>query len=107
MIVNYGDFSPASVSRMDTLAGASDHPGTDLITLTRIRNAASARFALAAVASEDGEEAPAGDHLRGHQRRLDGSGEKLAEISPARFLRIDAAARSGEGASQDEILAGV
>ena len=78
----------------------------DLVTFTRILHAASARFALAAMAGQDGEEAP-GDHLRGHQRRLDGSGEKLAEISPARFLRIDAAARSGEGASQDEILAGV
>ena len=58
------------------------------------------------MAGKDEEEAP-GDYLRGHQRRLDGSGELLPEISPARFLRIDAAARSGEGAAQDEILAGV
>ena len=78
----------------------------DLVTFTRIRHAASALFALAAVAGQDGEEAP-GDHLRGHQGRLDGSREMLPKISPARFLRIDAAARSGEGASQDEILAGV
>ena len=83
----------------------------DLVTFTRIRHAASARFALAAMAGQDGEEAP-GDHLRGHQRRLDGSGEKLpkiylAKISPARVLRIDAAARSGGGSGQEEILAGV